>query len=136
MIGNTRKHLEPLGSARKLWGRVKYCLNSKHIVWASGMFLFINIYINSHPPHSSNCHFTCPSTPSLIFDSPPPPIVTTAVPPWNTCTFCMHIQKVCVFLFLFFFFTVYPGTHVRKYLPFLILFIFYFHFCYFLFTFE
>src|SRR5271168_1301784 len=119
MIGNTRKHLELLGSARKLWGRVKYCLNSKHIVWASGMFLFINIYINSHPPHSSNCHFTCPSTPSLIFDSPPPPIVTTAVPPWNTCTF--------------FFFTVYPGTQVRKYLPFLILFIFYFHFhfCYF-----
>src|ERR1700678_2698005 len=87
MIRNTRKHLEPLGSARKLWGRVKYCLNSKHVVWASGMFLFINIYINSHPPHSSNCHFTCPSTPSLIFDSPPPPIVTTAVPPWNTCTF-------------------------------------------------
>src|ERR1700678_1757737 len=81
MIGNTRKHLEPLGSARKLWGRVKYCLNSKHIVWASGMFLFINIYINSHPPHSSNCHFTCPSTPSLIFDSPPPPIVSTLPSP-------------------------------------------------------
>src|ERR1700678_2180863 len=25
MVGNTRKHSEPLGSARKLWGRVKYC---------------------------------------------------------------------------------------------------------------